>query len=86
MKVRISQAALGDLQHIYKEGLRLFGEGQAIRYQIGLKDAFEYILDFPESNRVREGFAYNYRIHRYQSHIIIYRIDGPSPNSRRPSL
>ncbi len=75
MKLRISRAALGDLNHIYKEGLRLFGEGQAVRYQDGLKDAFDYIMDFPESNRVRDELAYPYRIHRYQSHIIIYRIE-----------
>ncbi|MBY9066677.1 type II toxin-antitoxin system RelE/ParE family toxin [Hyphomonas sp. WL0036] len=73
--MRLSRQALVDLQAIYRQGVRQFGEQQAISYQRALHEAFRLISEFPEANRVRTEFARPYRIQRHEAHLIFYRIE-----------
>ncbi len=75
MNVRISRQALSDLQAIYRQGVRQFGEQQATAYQQALNEAFRFIAAFPNANRARAEFAKPYRIHRHQAHLIFYRVE-----------
>lgn len=76
MKIRLSKPALGDLDAIYRQGVQQFGAQQAAAYQQTLKQAFRFIAEFPEANRVRSEFQIPYRIHRHEAHLIFYRVQN----------
>lgn len=72
---RISPAASGDIEHIFIEGLGLFGLAQADKYHNGLTAAFEFLADFPRAARLRVEITPPARAYRYKSHLIIYDLD-----------
>lgn len=71
---RLSRAAADDLVHIYLEGLALFGPEQADRYHDGLGAVFVFLAAYPLAARLRDEISPPVRVHRYQSHLIIYEI------------
>jgi len=75
VKFRLSRQALVDLNAIYRQGVRQFGEQQAAIYQQALKETFRFIAEFPEASRVRTEFNRPYRVHRHQAHLIFYRLE-----------
>lgn len=75
MTLRFSRRALDDLQAIYRHGVHQFGETQATAYQRALHEAFRFIAEFPEANRLRTEFIRPYRIQRHEAHLIFYRIE-----------
>lgn len=75
MKLRLSRRALDDLQSVYRQGVHQFGEQQAVSYQRALHEAFRFIAEFPEANRVRTEFSKPYRIQRHEAHLIFYRVE-----------
>jgi toxin ParE1/3/4 len=75
MNLRLSRAALRDLDTIFRQGVLQIGPAQAERYQMGLKAAMKLLTEYPEINRLRTEFSKPFRIHRYSAHLIFYRID-----------
>ena len=74
-RLNVSAGALRDLQSIYRQGVQLFGEAQALKYQRGLHDALAFLCEFPLASRVRpELGGRGYRSHRFNAHVIVYRI------------
>jgi toxin ParE1/3/4 len=71
---RLSRAAADDLVQIYLQGLTLFGAAQADRYHDGLGEAFAFLADYPLAARLRDEIAPPVRVHRYQSHLIVYEL------------
>ena len=76
MPYRLSRRASEDIIHLYLEGRRLFGEGQAETYYAGLKDTLDLLANFPRLARERSELHPPMRVHRYQSHIVLYVIDA----------
>lgn len=71
---RLTRAAADDLVQIYLEGLAMFGAAQADRYHDGLGAAFAFLADYPLAARLRDEISPPVRVHRYQSHLILYDI------------
>jgi toxin ParE1/3/4 len=76
MPARLSSKAQQDLIDIYAVGARLFGRGQAERYQDGLEAAFDFITEYPLASRERTGTARPIRVHPYKAHIIVYALQS----------
>lgn len=76
MSYRFSRRAIEDLSNIYNAGVELFGVKQAEHYQDGLDQAFEFLAEFPRAARERLELRQKPRIHRYESHLIFYRIES----------
>ncbi len=77
MRYRLSQAAEDDVTSIAAVGISAFGLEQARRYHDGLFELFALLATNPEMARERPEITPPVRIHRYKSHIVIYRTDGP---------
>lgn len=75
MSYRLSRQATADIAEIFRFGIEEFGVEQALRYHEGMEQAFEFLVRYPRAVRLRFGFAEPVRIMRYQSHLIIYKID-----------
>ena len=73
-RIKVSPAALADLIHIHREGVRLFGPTQADHYLSSLEAEFNLIAEFPQMHRARPELVRNARAVRHQSHVIIYSI------------
>lgn len=71
---RLTRAAADDLVRIYLEGLALFGPAQADRYHDGPAAAFAFLAEYPLAARLRDEIAPPVRVHRYQSHLIVYEV------------
>lgn len=76
MASKLSRRADRDFRRIFVTGVELFGERQAERYAAGLIGSFEFLSSFPRAARERTEFRQAIRLHRYQSHMIVYRIVG----------
>ena len=76
MTYRISGAADADIVSLYAESVSQFGLKQADQYHDALFDVFELLATNPKMARERPEFARPYRIHRFQSHVIVYQIEG----------
>jgi toxin ParE1/3/4 len=72
---RLTPAALDDLQGIWIHSAQTWSADQADRYVTGITAAIEGLCAFPESARERTEFDPPVRLHRFRSHLIIYRID-----------
>ncbi len=73
---RLTKAAADDVVAIFVDGFAQFGRAQAETYHDGLFATFEFLANYPRAARLREEMARPVRVHRYRSHLIIYRIDG----------
>ncbi len=76
MSYRLSEDADNDIVHLYAEGVKQFGLKQADHYHDALFDMFDLLAVNPEMARERAEFTTPVRVHRFQSHMIIYEIDG----------
>ena len=76
MGYRLSRKAGEDIVHAYLEGARQFGPHQAEAYHAGLEQMFAILAAHPRLARERDEITPPVRIHPYQSHIIIYVIEG----------
>ena len=75
MGYRLSRKAEEDIINLYLEGLEQFGDAQAERYHRGLGRVFEFLARHPEAARERQEISPSVRVHRYVSHIVIYKIE-----------
>lgn len=71
---RLTRAADSALADIYRHGIETFGLRQAQDYLLGLHDAFEMLVRFPETG----GVFHEFRRHEHVSHVIFYEIDAGS--------
>lgn len=76
MRFRFSRRASDDLINIYVESAQMFGVDQAERYRAGLDRAFAFLAEFPRAARERLELRQKPRVHRYESHLIFYRIEA----------
>ena len=76
MTYRLSRKAEEDIVAFYVTGVREFGVGQAERYHAGLEHAFTFLSEYPRAARERPEINPPVRVHRYKSHLIVYRLDG----------
>ncbi|MEL7272910.1 MAG: type II toxin-antitoxin system RelE/ParE family toxin [Pseudomonadota bacterium] len=76
MSFKVSRAAEADLANIYADSVELFGYRQADRYLNELWDRFGTIAADPLMAPERKELGRNMRVSPYQSHIIIYTLDG----------
>ncbi|MDE3116519.1 MAG: type II toxin-antitoxin system RelE/ParE family toxin [Pseudomonadota bacterium] len=73
-RYRLTPAALRDLETIWRYSAEVWSLEQADRYITGLTLAFDTIAANPKLARERQEYVPPVRIHRYQAHIVIYRI------------
>lgn len=76
MGYRLTRKAADDILHIYVEGDARFGAAQAETYHAALERVFGIIASNPEMAREREELNPPLRVHRFQAHAIIYKIEG----------
>lgn len=75
MNYRLSHLAEADIEHIDREGVRLFGALQASRYISDLESAMVQVAAFLRVARERETPAGMMRMQPYGAHRIVYQID-----------
>jgi toxin ParE1/3/4 len=74
MGYRTTRQADDDIIGTYLDGYRKFGRLQAERYHDGLAKTFGAIAWSPYIARERTEFTPPVRLHRYNAHLIIYRV------------
>ena len=74
MRYRLSNTADCDLENILIEGIRLFGEIQALKYQESFKRTFELLAHMPTIGRKSERSKENEHRFVHGSHVIYYQI------------
>lgn len=72
----LSKAAENDIASIAEYTVNAFGIEQAVIYRDGMLRTLRFLAEFPRAARERTELAHNARVYPYQSHLIIYRIDG----------
>ena len=70
---RLTGPANADVEQIYNWTADKWGEAQADKYHIGLRDTFKRIVGFPALGIARPEFGREIRLAIYQSHKIFYR-------------
>ncbi len=73
---RISREADNDIVKLYAQGVVEFGLTQADRYHDALFDLFDLIASNPKIARERTKIEPPVRVHPFQAHLVIYRIEG----------
>jgi toxin ParE1/3/4 len=73
-EVRVTPAALRDLEGIWTYTAQQWGEAQAARYLDGLNTCFEAIAASPLSAPTCEDIRPGYRRQRVQRHTVYYRV------------
>lgn len=73
MDYRLSRKAADDIFNLYIEGVEQFGSTQADKYHSALEETFRLLAHSPKIAREREELSPPVRIHRFQSHVIVYR-------------
>lgn len=71
-EVRFSRQAIRELESILRYSRREWGEGQAIRYQTLLNDAFDRLASFPGLGTERLHLS-GVRTFPVEKHLVIYR-------------
>jgi toxin ParE1/3/4 len=72
---RLSAAADQRLADIYETSIGYFGLDQAQRYLIGMHDAFQALVDHPQSGKAVPELRSGLRRVLYGSHAIYYRVE-----------
>ena len=72
---RLTPAAQSDLDGIWDYTARTWSSAQADTYLRGLAGALDRICQHPEIARERGDVVPPVRLHRFRSHLIIYRIE-----------
>lgn len=73
---RLSPAARADISSIWDYTAETWSPVQADTYIRGLVNSLETLVKFPEMSSERQETTPPVRLHRYQSHLIIYRIEA----------
>jgi toxin ParE1/3/4 len=75
----LSPAAQTDLEQIWDYSVRTWGEEQAERYVLGIRDACQALADGRKQGRSIDDIRPGYRKLAVASHFLFYRItdDGP---------
>ncbi|MDX1456593.1 MAG: type II toxin-antitoxin system RelE/ParE family toxin [Marinobacter sp.] len=76
MAYYLSKDAETDIRNIFIEGAQTFGIQQAERYHDQLAEIFQFLSDNPRVAYERPELSPPVRIHPFQSHIVVYAIDG----------
>lgn len=76
VKYNLTKKADNDISKMYAYTATSFGVTQADKYYNGLISQIEFIASSPEMYRKLERFSPAVRICPYQSHTIIYRVQG----------
>lgn len=71
-----SGLAREDFLRLYLQGYDQFGPNQAETYTAGLMAAVELLAAHPLMARERTEYDPPLRLHRYGSHLIVYRAEG----------
>jgi toxin ParE1/3/4 len=72
---RLTRKAEEDIIHLYVEGVRRFGIGQAETYYAGLHRTLEFLAANPKAARERPEIAPTTRVHPYRAHLVVYTVD-----------
>lgn len=75
MRYRLSERAKGALKAILLEGLEVFGEIQALKYQDTLKRTFELLAYMPAIGRRSERDGKDEYKFPHGKHVIYYRVE-----------
>ena len=75
-RLTVSEEADRDLDALYRQGVEMFGVGQADRYVEGLLNALDLIADFPGAARFRTELQPPIRVYPYKSHLVLYDVDA----------
>ena len=70
----LSPAAQADLGHIWDYTARNWGQDQAARYILGIRDAFRALVDGRRQGRSIDDIRPGYRKLAVGSHVLFYRI------------
>ncbi|WP_395942663.1 type II toxin-antitoxin system RelE/ParE family toxin [Brevundimonas sp.] len=73
--LRLSRKARADLQHVYLQGVELFGVRQADAYIDGLLAELDLLTEFPRIGLARPELGSDTYVLFYKSHALLYRID-----------
>lgn len=73
---KLTRKAEEDVIRLYLTGLDEFGEVVAENFQHGLRRVFDFLADYPAAARERDEVSPPVRAHPYNSHVVIYIIDG----------
>ena len=76
MTYQLSKSADEDIVRLYAVGVEQFGLAQADHYHDALFDMFALLAANPKMARERSELSTPSRVHRFQSHLIIYQIEG----------
>ena len=76
MTYRLTYKAEEDVLDVLAESGRLFGLRQAEIYYIDLEATFQFLAINPRAARERAEIDPPVRVHPFQSHVIVYRVDG----------
>ena len=76
MAVKLSAAAQFDLFQIAMEGLDQFGPAELAKYEAGLQKTLDTLSRNPRITVEYDSYHPPVRIHPFQAHIIIYRIEN----------
>jgi len=74
LKLRITALAAQDLDDLYTDGWKRWGEQQADRYYDGLLERFERICENPKLYTPVDEIRPGYRRSVYEKHAIYYRV------------
>lgn len=72
---RLTKAAADDVVAIFIDGFARFGQARAEAYHDGLLATFAFLARYPRAARLREEITPPVRVHRYRSHLVVYRLD-----------
>ncbi len=75
-RLDIKAAARAELAQIYEFSVAEFGWQVAEAYMIGLRQAFDRLLEFPFLGPVYPDVTPEVRVFLHRSHRIFYRIEG----------
>lgn len=75
MRFRLSVEAEEDIIAIAEQGVAMFGSAQARRYHDDLFATLDLIAANPRMAREREEISPPVRIHPFQAHLIVYRVE-----------
>jgi toxin ParE1/3/4 len=74
MRLDLSARSLRDINEIHAYGVTHFGVRQSDNYITGLLDLLELVESNPEMAVALTGFKRPYRMLRYHSHLVFYRL------------
>ena len=78
LKLRMSLAAIHDLEQIWIFTKQHWSERQADRYYKLIIDEIQYLCSNPNAGRSFEQIRNGYRASKVKSHLIFYRFDSKS--------